>query len=124
MVKYEVEEPVGDTEFEVQAYLWGELRSMGINARGEVKTQYGKRTWVRFDIAIFTNGELTQIIEIKRSPIKHKTTWEDTRQGKRYIEFGVPVVIIYGMQQAKEFLETFKQGNTHENLFDRKQSGR
>ena len=105
----EVVEPKGDTEFEVQAYLWNELRKLGVNARGEVKTQHSKRTWVRFDIAIFDNGKLIWIIEIKRNPIKHKTTWEDTRQGKRYNEFGVPVNIIYGMPQAQEFLNIFKE---------------
>ena len=102
-------EPQGDTEFEVQAYLWGELRKMGVNARGEVKTRHGKRTWVRFDIAIFIAGKLTRIIEVKRSPINHKTTWEDTRQGKRYNEFGVPVSIVYGMPQAEEFLKSLKE---------------
>lgn len=101
----EVKEPKGETEFEVQAYLWSELRNKGINARGEVKTKYAKRQYVRFDIAIFRDGILTQIIEVKKSKIKHKTSWLNTRQGKRYNEYGVPVCIIYGMQEAKEFLE-------------------
>lgn len=101
----DVREPKGDTEFEVQAFLWNELRKLGINARGEVKAKYAKRAYVRFDIAIFKNGSLTQIIEIKRSKINHKTTWRQTRQGTRYNEFGVPVVIIYGMEEAKNFLE-------------------
>jgi len=104
----DVSEPKGDTEFEVQAYLWNELRKMGVNARGEVKAQYAKRSWVRFDIAIFEGGKLKQIVEIKKSAVKHKTTWEDTRQGRRYGDFGVPVTIIYGMKHAEEFLKTFK----------------
>jgi hypothetical protein len=103
-------EPKGDTEFEVQAYLWGELRKMGVNARGEVKARYAKRSWVRFDIAIFKDGKLSHIVEVKRSIVKHKTTWEDTRQGKRYGDFGVPVTIIYGMGHAEEFIKNFKQG--------------
>jgi hypothetical protein len=102
-----VEEPKFITEFEVQAYLWNELRKRGINARGEVKTKYDKRAYVRFDIAIFKAGQLTHIVEIKRSKISHKTSWNDTRQGKRYNEFGVPVNIIYGMEGADEFLSVF-----------------
>lgn len=105
----EVLEPKGDTEFEVQAYLWNELRRIGVNARGEIKAKYGKRTWVRFDIAIFDDGKLKQIIEIKKRQVKHNTTWEDTRQGKRYNEFGVHVNIVYGMEQAKEFIKFFKE---------------
>jgi len=115
----EVLEPKGDTEFEVQAYLWNELRRMGVNARGEIKAKYGKRTWVRFDIAIFDDGKLKQIVEIKKRQAKHNTTWEDTRQGKRYNEFGVQVNIVYGMEQAKEFIKFFKE--TNENLFNCKQ---
>lgn len=115
----EVLEPKGDTEFEVQAYLWNELRRMGVNARGEIKAKYGKRTWVRFDIAIFDDGKLKQIVEIKKRQVKHNTTWEDTRQGKRYNEFGVQVNIVYGMEQAKEFIKFFKE--TNENLFNCKQ---
>lgn len=108
VVKDKVTEPSVDTEFEVQAYLWNELRKLGVNARGEVKAKYAKRSWVRFDIAIFENGKLKQIVEIKKSAVKHKTTWEDTRQGKRYNDFQVPVTIIYGMKHAEEFLKTFK----------------
>ena len=100
----QVREPQHITEFEVQAYLWNELKKRGINARGEVKTRYAKRAYVRFDIAIFEAGQLTRIVEIKRSKIAHKTSWEDTRQGKRYNDFGVPVNIIYGMEDADEFL--------------------
>lgn len=107
-----VREPQHITEFEIQAYLWNELKKRGINARGEVKTRYAKRAYVRFDIAIFEDGEMTRIIEIKRSKIAHKTSWEDTRQGKRYNEFGVPVNIIYGMQDADEFLGSIDNKNS------------
>lgn len=104
-MKMLVKEPQGRTEFEVQAYLWNELVKRGINARGEVKARYDKRAYVRFDIAIFENGSLTQILEIKRSTIKHKTSWEDTRQGKRYNAFGVPVKILYGIDDVNEYLK-------------------
>lgn len=101
-----VKEPAGKTEFEVQAYLWSELVKRGINARGEVKARYERRAYVRFDIAIFKDGELAQIIEIKKSRIKHKTSWEDTRQGKRYNAFEVPVTILYGMDDVNEYLKS------------------
>jgi hypothetical protein len=104
-----VREPDDKTEFEVQAYLWNELNKLGINARGEVKTKYEKRAYVRFDVAIFENGNLKQIIEVKRSKIKHKTSWEDTRQGRRYSNFGVPVTILYGMDDVNRYLLSLKK---------------
>lgn len=102
-----VKEPTSPTEFEVQAYVWNELRKRGVNARGEVKARFARRSTVRFDIAIFKEGKLSQIVEIKKSKMNHKTTWEDTRQGNRYNQFGVPVTILYGMDQAEEFVAKF-----------------
>ncbi len=103
-----VKEPADKTEFEIQAYVWCELIKKGINARGEVKAIYENKKTVRFDIAIFKKNKLTHIIEIKKSKIKHKSFWENTRQGYRYNQFGVPVFIIYGIEDAKKFIENFK----------------
>ena len=99
-------EPNRYTEFEVQAYLWNALRNLGWNVRGEVKAKYKGRSNVRFDLAVFSDGNLTMIIEVKASPIKHKKDWESTRQGTRYNEYGVPVKIIYGFEQAQEFIHS------------------
>jgi len=105
-----IKEPSKQSEFEVQAYLWSNLRKLGINARGEVKVKYpdaNKRARCRFDIAIFEDGFLSGILEVKAAPIKHKTGngWLGTRQGIRYNSFGVPVMIIYGQKQAEDFLK-------------------
>jgi len=107
MERVDVKEPSDHTEFEVQAYVWNKLRSLGVNARGEVKTKYKGKAYVRFDIAVFDGGSLSHIIEIKRSVIKHKTSWENTRQGQRYNDFGVPVTILYGMEDAIKFVENY-----------------
>ena len=106
-IRNTVKEPTDHTEFEIQAYVWNRLQSLGVNARGEVKTKYKGKAYVRFDIAIFDGGLLSHIIEIKRSAIKHKTSWEDTRQGQRYNEFGVPITIIYGMEDAIRFVDNY-----------------
>lgn len=100
----DVREPTSPTEFEVQAYVWNELKKRGVNARGEVKAKFAKRSTVRFDIAIFKDGKLIHIVEIKKAKVNHKTTWENTRQGHRYNQFGVPVTILYGMDDADKFL--------------------
>lgn len=99
-----VNEPTFMSEFEVQAFLWSELRELGFNLRGEVKTKFAHRCYVRFDLALFEDGKLTGIIEVKKSPMKHKSSWEETRQGIRYNDFGVPVKIVYGHDQAKSLV--------------------
>ena len=106
-----VVEPDRQTEFEVQAYLWSQLRSLGINVRGEVKATFEKRSVVRFDLVVFKDGVLQGIIEVKSAPIKHKTCWEQTRQGLRYHQFGVPVVIVYGQDQAEALIKNATEGN-------------
>lgn len=72
----DVKEPIGFTEFEVQAKIWTELNAIGLNARGEVKTAFAGRASVRFDIAVFNDGVLAGIIEVKKSSMNHKTSWE------------------------------------------------
>lgn len=105
-----VREPTTPTEFEIQAHVWAGLREAGINARGEVKSSFSGRACVRFDIAIFESGSLCGIIEIKKSAIVHLTTWEQTRQGARYSQFGVPVRIIYGLEQGNQLIADAKAG--------------
>lgn len=109
-----IKEPTNTSEFEIHALVYMELRGIGINARGEVKVPFhdtaNRRAVCRFDIAIFEDGFLVGIIEIKAGVTKHKKAggWLDTRQGSRYSTFGVPVAIIYGKQQALQFIEATK----------------
>jgi hypothetical protein len=105
-----IKEPKQNSEFEVQAFLWSGLRGLGVNARGEVSVPYAKRQKVRFDIAVFESGVLVGIIEVKARPVNHKTSWEDTRQGKRYTTFGVPIRMVYGMDQANQALADASTG--------------
>lgn len=105
-----VREPTWDSEFEVQAWLWCELRALGFNVRGEVKHQLPKRAYCRFDLAEFADGELVGVIEVKARPVKHKTAagWEGTRQGRRYNGLDVPVELVCGMEQARALVERVK----------------
>lgn len=109
-----IKEPTNVSEFEVHAYVWTELRKLGINARGEVKVKYNDprqpRAVCRFDIGVFQEGYLAGIIEIKSRPIQHKSDagWVGTRQGSRYMTFGVPVELIYGQAEAERFIELTK----------------
>lgn len=107
-LRLSVEQPTDFTEFEIQSFVYTELKNLGFCVRGEVKTQIDKREYVRFDLAIFEHNRLSQIIEIKRNKIKHKDSWKSTRQGRQYARFGVPIKIIYGMEEAKIFVNSIK----------------
>lgn len=106
---FEIGYPEVHSEFEVQAFLFSELKLAGFDARGEVQVHglFGQRSTkasCRFDIVIFKDKQAIMVLEVKARSVKHKSGVENTRQGKRYPLFGVPVYFIYGMEDAKEFL--------------------
>lgn len=103
--------PVRDqnpTEFEVQAELYSALKARGVDVRGEVPYRSIKpRLSFRFDLVIYKDGEASEIVEVKSAPIKHKNGLEKTRQANRYRWFGIPVVFIYGKEDAVSYLSSF-----------------
>lgn len=121
--KYKIAKPDEDylSEFEVQAFLYSELKRLGIDVRGEVnfkgekkyyeQNKKSRQTRCRFDLVIFHNCEAIKIIEVKNAPIKHKTSLENTRQGIRYRHFGIPVIFIYGMNDAIKLLQDEQQSH-------------
>ena len=97
------------TEFEVQAWLYSILKQYGFDVRGEVCFK-GQDFQCRFDLVMFDQEKPVRIIEVKASQIKHKKTLEETRQGRRYRMFGVPVTFIYGIHDAGEFVTLLLEG--------------
>ncbi len=97
------------SEFEVQAELFFSLKRNFPSAefRGEVKSRgtHGLRkekTACRFDIVAYESGVAACIIEVKDRDVKHKTNFEDTRQGIRYRTYGIPVIVCYGVEDIQE----------------------
>jgi hypothetical protein len=92
------------SEFEIQAWLYSALQSVGINVRGEVKVNTGLsiKGWktARFDLVIFRSGVPQMIIEVKRS--KDKNVKVGHRQYQKYHAFGIPVAYARGMEEARE----------------------
>jgi hypothetical protein len=115
-VQVQIVEPTNDTEFEIQAWLWTELRALGFNIRGEVAARFSapgpRKQQCRFDLVHFENGKAIGIIEVKPSRTKHKKPggWMDTRQGTRYSLYALPVRIVYGMRDALHFVEYASRG--------------
>lgn len=93
-----------DTEFEVQAELFCELKKRGYDVRGEVCYR-NEEMQCRFDLVIFNNKIPRWIIEVKASDIKHRKELEDTRQGRRYRMFGIPSSFIYGRSDFNALFE-------------------
>ncbi len=105
-----VSEPTHQTEFEIQALLWSELRKLGVNVRGEVKCIFSGRAVVRFDLAVFEDGRLVGLIECKREGKQTDSEWSETRQGRRYAQFGVPVLLVRGHGDALKVIEAATRG--------------
>lgn len=97
------------SEFEVQAFLWNELRRMGYVVRGEVSC-YDCRA--RFDIVIYENdfkpGDRwpLRIIEVKKTRRSNCNTTASGAQVHGYYDrFGIPVDLVGGMKEAKRYLK-------------------
>jgi hypothetical protein len=87
-----------ESEFEAQAMLYVHLRNRNVDVRGEVIFRAPKPArWVaRFDLVVYSEGRALCIIEVKRSG---KTgAIAKTRQGTRYTNFGVPVLVCCGTE--------------------------
>lgn len=112
--QYLVEYPSVNSEFEVHATLFMELKACGYDVRGEVKARgcFGLRaakTGCRFDLVIFKDQVAVLILEVKGNDVKHKAGVEGTRQGQRYPCFGIPVWMVYGMPGAQEAIKRAKE---------------
>lgn len=95
--------PEGETEFEVQAWLWYELRRLGVNARGCVGTDAGDC----FDLVVFdAEGKPQCVVEIKKDHDVVNST-RNKKQLDRYRMYGVPVVPVHGMRAAEEFCHRY-----------------
>ncbi len=105
---------VPPTEFEIQAFLYAGLDTMGCFVRGEVGTKCGSCV---FDLVIYNGATPVQIIEVKknRRPAcfgkagKKRAMRQRLSQIERYKAFGVPVAAVSSMSEAEEFLKTMTQ---------------
>jgi hypothetical protein len=98
--------PPRHSEFEIHAYLYHRLHSIGYDVRGEV-TLYLPTHKCRFDLVIFHNKEAVCIIEVKdgvfmsnKQEEHHYQQWKKTRQGRRYRELGLKVFYCRGMERT------------------------
>ena len=125
-MKYTIDYPSAPSEFEVQAFLYWELKRMGFNVRGEVHGRHdGKR--LRFDLVIFCGKRNpVRIIEVKKHTkrfikaegIRNQKMARDlTDQVRRYEKSGVPVDVIGAMREAEAYIEKVRAGGPR--YFDR-----
>ena len=95
----DVAPPKTDTEFEIQAYLFAELRRVGLRVRGCVPVRGGSEV---FDLVVFdADWRPVRIIEVKKgTPLVGAAV---RKQVRRYERFGVPVDLVCGMRRAEKY---------------------
>ncbi len=95
------------TEFEVQSFLYENLRERGCEVRGEWPLSDQKNP-MRIDLMVFQDSCPILAIEVKRQPVHlyaGKSRSEIYAQCKRYQSIlECPLVLIDGMTKAVEFL--------------------
>ena len=108
-IHYEIKKPKKYSEFEVQATLYAILKfNYKIDVRGEVpyKMQSFKELKIsssRFDLVIFKNDKAMCIIEVKNGQRAKANT--NTRQHKKYSQFGLKLVYCMNMTFVKNVVE-------------------
>jgi hypothetical protein len=101
----------------VRAYLLMGLRSLGQDAHWEIRAIDAGQ--VRFDIVVYEQRAATRIIEVKKRRTAGFTAngiefvaWHkspDTeRQLESYRQFGLPVDLVQGLEQAERYLHWFR----------------
>lgn len=107
------------SEFELQSRIYSELINQGFYVRGEVrgivsgvKTGLGKGNRVRLDIVIFSDKECRKpifAIEVKpKRSIGWIKDYKNTQQHFMYQNLGMPILMILGEDQARQFLQNPK----------------
>lgn len=103
-----IDYPRFPSEFEVQAYLYHELRKLGLDVRGCVSSRSCKAV---FDLVIFSEDKKPlRVIEVKKRILSRKnvrrSTWKNQRsQMERYGYFETPVDLVQGMDQAIQYVK-------------------
>jgi hypothetical protein len=96
--------PSKPSEFELQAELYFELKRKGLDVRGEVPSRLNGRKSI-FDLAIFVNKQAAVIIEVKNSPCLALLNGKQTRQAKKYNDYGLPVIFHTSIHSINETVE-------------------
>jgi len=94
--------PSSTSEFEVQAYIFSELKDKGYDIRGEVST---KRRKCQFDLVVYHKHLPRIVIEVK----KQKKTYKHEKyvrfaQACKYDRYCTQVFYVSGMKEAKKFV--------------------
>lgn len=109
-MEYTISYPKRFSEFDIQAELYMALRLAGYNVRGEVRSQVhdlGHKHRVRLDLVVFdTQNQPHLIIECKDTFNGSFDLCKNTRQGRRYHSFGLPIVRIAKVEHFPALIET------------------
>ena len=88
--------PRRQTEANLQAEFYAQAKARGLSVFLEYPSRWNESPGARFDAVIHSRGRILAICEIKRSPQpeKRRRTWPNSRQGKIYLSWPLPVFLI------------------------------
>jgi hypothetical protein len=99
-----------ETEADIQAQLYAQLRKDGFNVKAGV-TYIKNKSYMgcTFDLVINKGKEASFIIEVKSPFEGPKTDLDASHQGLKYRSFGIPVILFWDMREyskLKQFLNS------------------
>ena len=115
------------SEFEVQSFIYEQLRVMGYYVRAEVGTRCGSCI---FDIVVYVEENPVRVIEVKknRGKPKNRMSRKNIQKARdaqidRYGSFGVPVDLVCSMEEAKKYIDNLRSGRKRTHTYLCAQAG-
>lgn len=105
--------PGQSSEFEVQAWMYSEIKGMGIDVRGEVPCGNGV-----LDLVLFDNcRHPVLVLEVKRLRVEQLARVQKAQSVRkrvrsqlvRYRSHGIPVLLVDGIKKARKVIAELKQ---------------
>ena len=110
---YQLNELSVKSESDIHCVLYARLKQDGFR----VSSGRSYKDWVAFDIVLFSeegNHEALAIIEVKRENEGHRIALDQTEQGFKYRQFGVPVILFWDLSKYDELVKFLKSEMTED----------
>ena len=94
-------------EATLQSEFYRQAKNKGLPIFCEYPSRWNESPGARFDCVIHAAGKIRALVEIKATANKsdRRISWPQTRQGKKYLSFNIPVFLVCDESDFSEIWE-------------------